>query len=105
MAFADAWFASGAGGEVSLPERYASLFNSGTWGPAEYPPLGEVVEALYLSQRALAKIAATADLGAPVSLLPQYFKTVGEMLIFTCAHRGYHAGKVTTLHAAGQTEA
>ena len=97
LALTDFNFARRADGRSAAPDGYGDLFKPGTGGEAAYPSLAEVKDALQRGQQALEAVARTADLSVPVDA-PSY-KTVGEMLIFTYYHRGYHIGKITTLRA------
>jgi len=97
LAFIDAAFVKRGGGTYALPPRYADLFNIGTGGEADYPPLDAVWSAFDGAHRALLQVAAEADYSTPLDR-PSY-TNVGEMLIFACHHRGYHLGKINTLRA------
>ncbi|MDR7481314.1 MAG: DinB family protein [Armatimonadota bacterium] len=97
IALADAGFARRADGRTEPPAGYEGLFATGTGGPAAYPPLAEVRDAVNRGQGRLEEIARTADLAARVDA--RNYSTVGEMLAFATYHRGYHVGKITTLRA------
>jgi DinB family protein len=97
LAFADATFGRHARGAYTVPENYAGLFKTGTGGHASYPEFNEVLEAFDASHQMLAQLAGEADFASPMTILPGAFNSLGEMFIFVCAHRGYHAGKIGTL--------
>ena len=99
LAFADATFGRHARGAYPVPENYADLFKTGTGGHARYPEFNEVVEAFDASHRMLVQLAGEADFASPMTILPGAFNSLGEMFIFVCAHRGYHAGKIGTLRS------
>jgi len=86
-----------AGRTADVPTGYSELFPPGSGGPAAYPPVAEVVEVLQQAQQQLLEIARSAELQAPVE--SHNYGTVGEMLVFTIYHRGYHVGKMSTLRA------
>jgi uncharacterized damage-inducible protein DinB len=97
IALTDAALARRADGRTEPPAGYEALFAMGTGGPAAYPPLAEVRDALNRGQQRLEEIARTVDPGARVDA--RHYSTVGEMLAFATYHRGYHVGKITTLRA------
>lgn len=87
---------------TELPEQYAALFKTGTGGAADYPPLGEVVQAFDETHEALARAVTEAKLETPIEVppgRPRVFTNIGEMFSFADAHRWYHIGKITTLRA------
>jgi len=98
IALVDAMLGQFAGGRFAVPKEFSELFNFGTGGPARYPGFGEVKEAFDGAHQALVQIALEADYETSLDTpLKKYFGTVGGMLTFTCFHRGWHLGKVTTL--------
>lgn len=97
IALTDAAMARRADGRTEPPAGYESLFATGTGGPAAYPPLAQVRDAINRGQGRLEEIARTADPAARVEA--RNYSTVGEMLMFAVYHRGYHIGKITTLRA------
>ena len=97
IALSDMTFAARADGTLKAPTGYETLFGRGTGGEAAYPPLAEVKAALNRSQQALETVAKTID--PNTGLDSPNFHNVGEMLLFTAYHRGYHIGKMTTLRA------
>lgn len=104
LAIADKVFIERAGftpgGE--LPERYATLFKTGTGGAADYPPLSEVVRAFDGTHEALTRAVTEAKLETPLEVpagRPRVFTNIGEMFSFADAHRWYHIGKISTLRA------
>src|SRR5579884_3380118 len=80
LAYVDSNYVQRGGGSPPAPPHYADLFKPGTGG-----------------QRGLLSVARAADLAAPLDF-PAY-KSVGEMLVYSCFHRGYHIGKIATLRA------
>ncbi len=82
-----------------MPAGYEALFKRGTGGGGgeTYPSLDEVKAAFDRAQQSLQNAARTVDLGTPVEA--RNYGNIGEMLVFTCYHRGYHIGKMTTLRA------
>jgi uncharacterized damage-inducible protein DinB len=104
LAISNKAFIERAGGASApaLPERYAALFKTGTGGPADYPPLPEVVRAFDETHEALTRAVAEAKLETPIEVppgRPRVFTNVGEMFSFADAHRWYHIGKITSLRA------
>ena len=97
IALTDATFARRADGRTEPPAGYETLFATGTGGPAAYPPLEQVRDAINRGQGRLEEIARTADPAARVDA--RHYSTLGEMLTFAIYHRGYHIGKITTLRA------
>jgi hypothetical protein len=97
IALSDLTFAARADAMLKAPTGYETLFGRGTGGEAAYPPLAEVKDALKRSQQALETVAKTIDPNTAVD--SPNFHNVGEMLLFTAYHRGYHVGKMTTLRA------
>ncbi len=97
LAWADFGLARRADGRTEMPQGYEALFKTGTGGEAAYPSLEEVAAALDRAHKALEETARTADFATPLET--RNYRTVGEMLIFACYHRGYHIGKMTTLRA------
>jgi hypothetical protein len=95
LALVDGIYVRRAGGESPAPARYAELFKQGSGGEQDYPPISDVWGAFDTAHRALLDRAAGADYDAPVDA-PAY-KTVGEMLVYSVYHRGYHLGKIMTL--------
>ncbi len=85
-----------------LPERYATLFKTGTGGAADYPPLSEVVQAFDETHETLTRAATEAKLETPIEVpagRPRVFTNIGEMFSFADGHRWYHIGKISTLRA------
>ncbi len=100
LAWANTNFIQRAGAtSAALPERYPALFKTGTGGTADYPPLGEVVKAFDETHEALVRAAAEAKLETPIEGPRGLFNTLGEMFLFSDAHRWYHIGKITSLRA------
>lgn len=104
LAFSNTNFIQRAGATpaVELPERYATLFKTGTGGAADYPPLSEVVKSFDDTHEALVRAVAEAALETPVEVpagRPRVFTNLGEMFSFADAHRWYHIGKITSLRA------
>ncbi len=97
LAYVDSNYVQRGGGSPPAPPHYADLFKPGTGGQQDYPPLGEVWSVFEGAQRGLLSVARAADLAAPLDF-PAY-KSVGEMLVYSCFHRGYHIGKIATLRA------
>jgi hypothetical protein len=95
IALVDGNYVRRTGGESPVPARYAEVFKQGSGGEQDYPPLRDVWEVFDATHRALADRAAGVDYQAPVDA-PSY-KTVGEMLMYSSYHRGYHIGKIMTL--------
>jgi hypothetical protein len=56
-----------------------------------------VLRTLEAAHDALAAVAQSTDLTAPVS--GEFFKSVADVISFACFHRGYHIGKICTLRA------
>jgi len=84
---------------TALPESYTALFDTGTGGNADYPPLGTVVKAFDDSHEALMRGVAGANLGTPNEGPLGLWKNLAEMLAFSNTHRWYHIGKITSLRA------
>lgn len=99
IATIDGNFIKRAGGRYVPPARYVELFKAGTGGQAEYPPLEEVLAYAVTAHQALMGAAREADYSKPTESERGNFHTVGQMLIFSAQHRGYHIGKITTLRA------
>lgn len=100
LAFYDALYAERAGvahAVPAIPGDYERLFEAGTGGQAEYPPVDQVWKAFDRTHGALLEIAERADLAKPIE--GQLYKDVGGMLMFACVHRTYHIGKMATLRA------
>lgn len=100
LTFYDALYAERAGLAHAVPEiprEYEGLFQAGTGGQAEYPPIDQVWKFFDRTHTALRAIAERGDLARPVE--GQLYKDVGGMLIFACVHRTYHIGKMATLRA------
>jgi hypothetical protein len=100
VTYYDALYAARAGlGDAvpAIPGDYEALFKAGTGGPADYPPIDQVWTAFDRTHAALRGIAASEDLARPID--GELYKDVGAMLIFACAHRAYHIGKIATLRA------
>jgi uncharacterized damage-inducible protein DinB len=97
VAFVDGRNVGRAGGESPAPAHYANLFNQGTGGEQDYPTLKEAWTVFDAAHRALVDRAAGTDYQAPIDS-PNY-KTVGDMLVHTVYHRGYHLGKIMTLRS------
>ena len=95
LAVADGIYARRAGGESPVPARYVELFKQGSGGEQDYPPLVDVWNVFDTTHRALVDRAAGVDYQTPVDA-PAY-KTVGEMLLYACYHRGDHIGKIMSL--------
>lgn len=95
LALVDGNYVRRAGGESPVPARYAELFKQGSGGEQDYPPLSEVWNVFDTTHRALADRAAGVNYDAPVDS-PTY-KTVGDMLLYSSYHRGYHIGKIMSL--------
>ena len=95
LALVDGAYVRRAGGESPVPARYAELFKQGSGGEQDYPPLSEVWSVFDSTHRALADRAADADYDKPVDS-PTY-KTIGDMLLYSSYHRGYHIGKIMSL--------
>jgi uncharacterized damage-inducible protein DinB len=99
IATVDGTYVTRAGGTYAPPARYVELFQTGTGGQANYPPLEEVLTFAVTAHDALLAAAREADYGTPAASPRGIFHNVGQMLIFACQHRGYHVGKMTTLRA------
>jgi len=97
LALSDGGFLRLAGGTSPAPELFKGLFKTGSGGPADYPPLGEVKPVFEAAQRELERLAQSANLDQSVE--SRNYATIGEMLVFAAYHRGYHVGKMTTLRA------
>ncbi|MDR7419885.1 MAG: DinB family protein [Armatimonadota bacterium] len=97
VATTDFAFARRAGGQTPVPPGYETLFQMGTGGQADYPPLAAVRRNVDRAQQILEALTKTATLDAPAD--GRSYRTVGEMLVFAAYHRGYHIGKMTTLRA------
>lgn len=97
LALVDGIYVRRAGGDSPVPARYAELFKQGSGGEQDYPPLPEVWNVFGTTHRALIDRAGGADYQAAVDA-PSY-KTVGEMLMYSSYHRGYHIGKIMTLRS------
>ncbi|HLY22352.1 MAG TPA: DinB family protein [bacterium] len=95
LALVDGNYVRRAGGESPVPARYAELFKQGSGGEQDYPPLSEVWSVFDTTHRVLMDRASGADYEAPIDA-PAY-KTVGEMLLYSSYHRGYHIGKIMSL--------
>ncbi|MHB8730923.1 MAG: DinB family protein [bacterium] len=95
VALVDGNYVRRAGGESPVPARYAELFKQGSGGEQDYPPLSEVWTVFDATHKALVDRASGADYQAPIDA-PSY-KTVGEMLMYSGFHRGYHLGKIMSL--------
>jgi uncharacterized damage-inducible protein DinB len=96
----DNMFLTAAGGESVVPETFWKAFPQ-IGGSGKFPPLAEALRHLDATQAALVKLAQTADLAMPVEPPPyaKLYTNVGELLIFSVAHRQYHAGKIMTLRS------
>lgn len=81
----------------TFPEQYEALFQMGSSGADELPPLSEVMPLFEAGQAGLLRIVET-DLTKPLEGGPLY-TTVGGALAFTHYHRGYHTGKITSLRS------
>ncbi len=99
IATVDGNFVTRAGGTYVPPTRYVDLFKAGTGGQADYPPLEEVLAYAVTVHAALFAAAREADYSKASESERGNFHTVGQMLIFSAQHRGYHVGKMTTLRA------
>ena len=101
LAFVDKHFIERAGATTAtkLPERYATLFKTGTGGAADYPPLSEALRAFDDTHEALVRVVAEADLEAPNEGTGRIWNNIGEMFSFADVHRWYHIGKINTLRA------
>jgi DinB superfamily len=97
IALVDGNYVRRAGGESPVPAGYGELFKQGSGGEQDYPPLAEVWNIFDATHRTLVDRASGTDHQAPVDA-PSY-KTVGEMLMYSSYHRGYHIGKIMTLRA------
>ena len=95
LALVDGNYVRRAGGESPVPAQYAELFKQGSGGEQDYPPIAEVWNVFDTTHRALMDRAAGADYQAPIDA-PAY-KTVGDMLLYSTYHRGYHIGKIMSL--------
>jgi len=97
LALSDGGFLRLAGGTSPAPDSFKGFFRTGSGGPADYPPLGELKPVFEAAQRGLEELARSADLNQRVE--SRNFATIAEMLVFAAYHRGYHVGKMTTLRA------
>ena len=97
LALVDRIYVRRAGGESPVPARYTELFKQGSGGEQDYPPLAEVWTVFDTTHRALMDRAAGADYQAPIDAPSAAYKTVGEMLLYSSYHRGYHIGKIMSL--------
>src|SRR5262245_16230479 len=87
LAFSDKYFVERAGFTPpgAVPERYATLFKTGTGGAADYPPLSEVVRAFDDTHGALTRAVTEAKLETPLEVpagRPRVFTNIGEMFSF-----------------------
>ncbi len=83
---------------VDIPDSYPRLFDTGTGGEADYPPLTEIMTHLHEINGQLRQLAQGADLSRRLEGSRSY-ATVGQALAFLLYHRGYHIGKMATLRA------
>jgi hypothetical protein len=90
---------AGVGPMPSLPEAYPGLFESGTGGRADYPPLDEVMRVFDATHDALLGAVAEADLAVANEGRLGVWNNVGELFAFSVAHRWYHIGKINSLRA------
>jgi len=97
IALVDGNYVRYAGGDSPVPARYTDLFKQGSGGEQDYPPLSEVWNVFDSTHRALTDRAGGTNYQAPVDALS--YKTVGEMLMYSNYHRGYHIGKIMTLRS------
>ncbi|HEV2439382.1 MAG TPA: DinB family protein [bacterium] len=100
LALVDGIYVRRAGGQSPVPDRYTELFKQGSGGEQDYPPISEVWGVFDTAHRALVDRASGADyeaaLPATGTTAPAY-KTVGQMLLYSTYHRGYHIGKIMSL--------
>jgi len=101
LAYANSNFVERAGvaAATELPERYATLFKTGTGGAADYPSLSETTKAFDNTHEALVRVVAEANIEAPNEGPRGTWTNAGEMFSFADAHRWYHIGKINTLRA------
>jgi hypothetical protein len=97
LVVSEAGYAQRAGIPVEVPSSYEGLFKMGTGGAAKYPPLADVRQAFEATHRSLLDAAATADYDQTIE--GRAYSNIGELLVSSCVHRGYHIGKLTTLRA------
>ena len=97
VAIVDGNYVRRAGGDSPVPAHYTNLFRQGSGGEQDYPLLAEVWNVFDATHRALVDRVGGADFQAPVDA-PNY-KTVGEMLMYSSYHRGYHIGKIMSLRS------
>jgi len=90
---------AGATSGVTLPARYPEVFKTGTGGPANYPPLSEVVKAFDDTHAALMRTVAETKLETPAEGPRGLWKNYSEMFSFANTHRWYHIGKINSLRA------
>jgi hypothetical protein len=90
---------AGIGPMPSLPAAYPGLFDSGSGGPADYPPLDEVMRVFDATHEALLGAVAEADLSAPNEGPMGVWNNVSELFAFSVTHRWYHIGKINSLRA------
>ena len=90
---------AGISSTAALPERYSTLFKTGTGGAADYPSLTEVVKAFDETHEALMRAVSEANLETSTEGPGGLWKNFGQMFAFADAHRWYHIGKITSLRA------
>jgi len=83
----------------SLPAAYRGLFESGTGGAADYPPLEAVMRVFDDTHEALLGAVAAADLDAANEGPRGVWNNVSELFAFSVTHRWYHIGKINSLRA------
>lgn len=83
----------------SLPSAYPGLFDGGTAGQADYPPLDAVMRVFDDTHEALLGAVAEADLAAVNEGPMGLWNNVGELFIFSVMHRWYHIGKINSQRA------
>jgi DinB family protein len=83
----------------SLPQTYPGVFDTGTGGRADYPPLDDVMRTFDATHEALLRVVAEADLDASNEGPMGLWNNVSELLAFSVTHRWYHIGKINSLRA------
>jgi hypothetical protein len=83
----------------SLPATYRGLFEGGTGGAADYPPLEAIMRVFDDTHEALLGAVGAADLDAANEGPRGVWNSVGELFAFSVNHRWYHIGKINSLRA------